>query len=273
MDNFIAVFKELDIIGTFFFIPSVVCPLLALQFGGSQYAWSDGQIITYFVVFGICLVIWLGIRLWRPERASVNPKSLKQRTIASCSWYIFTLGGALFTLLYYLPLWFQAIKGVSALQSGIDNIPLVLAVVTATISSGILVTIIGHYVPFMIGSTIFMPIGIGLITTFESGTSSAKWIGYQIICGIGIGLGMQKALIAGQIVVEMAKVPTIIAMLVFFQAFGAALFVSVGQSVFQVYNDTLGQTFIVALALACLTVFGVVAIEWKSVKGKELAMG
>lgn len=314
LSSFKAVAGELDILGTIFFIPSVVCLLLALQFGGSQYAWSDGRIITYFVVFGVCLLIWLGIQFWKPERASINPSLLAQRTVASCSWFAFSIGASFYTLLYYLPIWFQAIKGVSALQSGIDNIPLFLAVVIATIASGILVTVIGHYVPFMIASTILLSIGNGLITTFKPNTGSPEWIGYQVITGFGIGLGMQQALVAAQVVVSMDKIPTVMAMLVFFQSFGAALFVSVGQSVFQnklisdlaksvpdlnpvsiiaggattirsavpaqqlplvldAYNDAVRQTFIVALAMGCLTVFGVIAIEWKSVKNKQLAMG
>lgn len=54
-------------------------------------------------------------------------------------------------LVYFVPIWFQAIKGVTALKSGIMNLPLILMVVIGSLGGGILVSILGYYVPFMIG--------------------------------------------------------------------------------------------------------------------------
>lgn len=48
----------------------------------------------------------------------------------------------------------------------------------------------GYYVPFMIANGVIMSIGAGLITTFTSKTIHARWIGYQVIFGYGLGLGM-----------------------------------------------------------------------------------
>ena len=38
----------------------------------------------------------------------------------------------------------------------------------------------------MITAPILMSIGAGLITTFTPGTGHAKWIGYQVIYGLGL---------------------------------------------------------------------------------------
>lgn len=43
--------------------------------------------------------------------------------------------------------------------------------------------------------------------------------------------------------------------------------------VLKAYNRTLDQTFYVAAAMAALSVFGAVGMEWKSVKGKKIAAG
>jgi hypothetical protein len=309
--TWIGVAKQLDLFGTLFFIPSIICLLLALQFGGSTYAWSDGRIITYFVVFGVCLLIFIGIQVYFPETASISSKLVRNRSVLAGAWYAFCMGGSFFTLLYYLPIWFQAVKGATALHSGIMNIPLVLSVVVASILSGGLVTVIGHYVPFMIASTVLMSVGEGLLTTFQPGTGHSKWIGYQVLCGLGIGFGMQQPLIAVQVVLPMELVPAGTALLVFCQTLGASIFVSVAQNQFQnkligdihhfapsldprvvinagatnlsaivsanllsfvvrAYNDALTETFLVALIVACLTLLGALAIEWKSVKGKQI---
>ncbi|KAI4166336.1 MAG: hypothetical protein LQ342_000226 [Letrouitia transgressa] len=223
---------QLDLLGTFFFIPAIVAMLLALQWGGLTYAWSNPRIIGLFVAFGVCIIAFIGIQFWKPEIATINPRLVANRSVWAGGSYIFFLGAGFFLLLYYIPIWFQAVKGVSAFQSGIDNIALVFAVVVGSIGSGTGVTKLGYYTPFMIVSTIFMSVGSGLLTTWTPETSSAKWIGYQVITGLGFGLGMQQPLIAVQTVLPINEVPSATALMVFLQTFGGALFVSVGENVF-----------------------------------------
>jgi hypothetical protein len=43
----------------------------------------------------------------------------------------------------------------------------------------------------MVASGVVQTIGVGLTSTFKVDTSSAKWIGYQVIAGFGRGLGAQ----------------------------------------------------------------------------------
>jgi len=221
---------QLDIPGTVLFIPAVVCVLIALQWGGSTYPWSNGRIIALFVVFGLCLLAFVGIQFWKPEVATVSPLMLRKRSVWAAATFAFFLGSVFFVTVYYLPIWFQAVKGVDAYQSGIRNIPVLLAVVVGTIVSGGLVSKIGYYTPFMLASTVLTSVGAGLFTTFELDTGSPKWIGYQVICGFGIGLGLQLPLVAIQTVLDMSEIPTATALILFMQLFGAAIFVSVGES-------------------------------------------
>ena len=109
--------QQFDIFGTLVFLPMIVCLLLALQWGGSQYPWSDGRIIALLVVFGVLTCIFIGIQFWKKDFATVPPRILSQRSIAAGSWFAFCLGAAFFVFVYYLPIWFQAIKGVSAVKS------------------------------------------------------------------------------------------------------------------------------------------------------------
>lgn len=101
-----------------------------------------------------------------------------------------------------------------------------------TIGTGQAVGRIGYYTPFMIASACIVPIGIGLITTFDLHTSEGKWIGFQILLGLGLGMGMQQANIAAQTVLDKKDVPTGISLIFFCQMLGGAIFISVGQNVF-----------------------------------------
>ena len=163
---------------------------------------------------------------------SVPPRVASQRSIAFGSFFGLCLGAAFFIFVYYIPIWFQAIKGVSATQSGIDNLGLLLAQVIGTILSGILTTTFGYYVPFMLVSPVLMAVGAGLLTTWNVDTPISQWIGYQIILGIGSGLGFQQPLIAAQTVLPIKDVPTGTSIVLFVQILGGALFISVAQNIF-----------------------------------------
>lgn len=136
------------------------------------------------------------------------------------------------TGVYYLPLWFQAIKGATAVKSGIMSIPLVLALVVAAMLCGAMVQRFGYYTPFMYGSVVLASIGAGLLTTFHEDTNHSKWIGYQVLFGLGIGMGMQQSGLAVQTVLKHKDVPTGSALMFFWQSLGGTIFVSVSQNIF-----------------------------------------
>jgi hypothetical protein len=79
---------------------------------------------------------------------------------------------------------------------------------------------------------VFMSIGAGLIYTWTPSTGSPAWIGYQVLFGIGVGLGMQNANLAAQTVLKHDDVPTGTALIFFMQSLGGTVFASVGQNVF-----------------------------------------
>jgi MFS family permease len=147
-------------------------------------------------------------------------------------WFTLCLAGTMLSLVYYISIWFQAIKGTTAVQAGINSIPMVLSLVLGSIAAGILVGRIGYYTPMMYASAVIMPIGAGLIYTFHLDTSTGQWIGYQILVGFGVGVGMQQGSIAAQTVLQKKDVAMGVTLIMFTQQFGGAIFVSVGQNVF-----------------------------------------
>lgn len=112
------------------------------------------------------------------------------------------------------------------------NLPLILSLSFFSMSIGGIITIIRHYVPFLFLSSIFMAIGAGLITTFSPSTGHPKWMGYQIIFGFGVGIGMQLTPIIIQNSLAEAEIAIGIALVLFSQTFGGAIFISVSQNVF-----------------------------------------
>ena len=95
---------RLDPIGTFFFLPAVICLLLALQWGGLTYQWSDARIIALLVLFAVCFVAFLGIQKWKGENATVPGYIFLNRSILAGCWFSFFIGGAMVTTMYFLPI-------------------------------------------------------------------------------------------------------------------------------------------------------------------------
>lgn len=61
---------QFDPIGTLLFIPAIVCLLLALQWGGTTYAWDSGRIIALFVVFGVCILVFIFVQWYLGDDAT-----------------------------------------------------------------------------------------------------------------------------------------------------------------------------------------------------------
>lgn len=85
----------------------------------------------------------------------------------------------------------------------------------------------------MISCSVLMSIGAGFITIFKTDTTSAKWIGYQVIFGLGLGMGMQQAGLAAQAVLPKKDISVGVSVIFFAQSLGGAIFVCVGQSILQ----------------------------------------
>lgn len=205
-------FLQIDLMGSFVIMAAAVCYLLAMQWGGISKKWSSGGVIGILVGFGILVILFVFVEWMQGERAVIVGRLLRQRTISVGLAFAFFLGGSFFTLLYYIPVYFQVIDDVSAAQSGIRNLALIIAVSISTIFSGSFIGNFGHFVPFLIVGGSLATIGSGLIFTLGLNSPSSMWIGYQVLAGIGIGLCIQVPIIAAQAVVEPGDISSVTAM-------------------------------------------------------------
>ncbi|KAL9020794.1 MAG: hypothetical protein Q9185_001978 [Variospora sp. 1 TL-2023] len=108
---------------------------------------------------------------------------------------------------YYIPFYFQATQGASAISSGAKFIALVLPEIVAIVVTGAIVSKIGHYVPFMIGGACIAALGTGLLTRITLGTPTVQWAAYLVISGLGIGLGLNLPYTALHVVLSEEDVP------------------------------------------------------------------
>jgi MFS family permease len=181
--------KGLDGVGFALFAGAITMLLLALQWGGLEHAWNSSVIIGLFVGSGLVLILFIGWQIYMQDTALIPPKLFKShRNVWLICMSSFFVNGPFQTIVYWLPIWFQAALGVSPTQSGIRYLPTVISDVLASFIGAGIVMKLGVWNPFLIFAEAMVCIGAGLLTTLYPGISDAKWIGYQIFGGIGYSL-------------------------------------------------------------------------------------
>ena len=172
--------KKFDPVGNAMLAPGLILLLLAIQWGGSTYAWSSARVVACLVVGIVLLIAFMVVQYWVQEDGTVPPRIFLQRSIAACTVISLCTGAALIIDSFYLPIWFQAIKGNSAAQAGVRLLPYFLSTVVFVIGSGFAVSKLGYYTPFLISGNALLIIATGLLTTLRIDTTTGEWIGYQV---------------------------------------------------------------------------------------------
>ena len=223
---------QLDPLGITLLVGAVLCYLLAFQWGGVTKAWSHRDVVGTLV--GFCVIIILfGINEYvLEERAMMPGRLFRNRTIVVCFAFMFLLSGSFFNILYYLPIYFQSVHGVSPASSGVRTLPLVLGNGVVATLAGAALGILGYYMPFMFLGGALTTVGSALLYTLEISSGSSKWIGYQALAGIGIGLTIQVPMIVNQASVDMADMSAISAITLLFQSLGGSVSVQAAQAAF-----------------------------------------
>lgn len=224
--------RQLDLFGTILFITAISCLFIALQWGGVKYPWFSGRIVILCFVFGLAGIAWIYIQYCRGETATLPGRVIAQRSIASGAISSFCMGGAFFILLYYVAIWLQAVKGKSAIQSGISSLPMILGLTIGIAIAGQTQQYLNYIPPYMIISAILACTGCGLFLTWTPQTSPRAWIGYQALFGLGQGVGWQQPFSIVQSSLANRDLPVGTALMSGCKLLGGAVFVSVASSLF-----------------------------------------
>ncbi|KAK4153327.1 putative HC-toxin efflux carrier [Chaetomidium leptoderma] len=227
--------KKLDAVGFIIFAGLTTMLLLALTWGGGKFDWASPTIIGLLCgAAGLTAVFtyWI-LRLG--DDALIPPSSLRRRAVAVGSVVMFLQGGATQMIPYFLPFWFQAIRGDSPVTSAVHMLPSLVSNIVALIAFGALVRKFHYIPPWAITGSALASIGSGLLTTFSPETTTGQWIGYQIITTIGRGMSFQVPVVSVQEEVPAEESATGLAVVNLFMNLGTAVAISVSQTIFHNY--------------------------------------
>jgi len=189
-----------------------------------------------FVVAGV-LLITFSIQQSRKIFISVDtrvfPAQFLRMLEPVCSFLLMaSCSSGVFLVMYYIPLYFQFVRGVASLHSGVDLLPFIVTITVAIMVNGAFLSKNGFYKPWCLGGSALALIGGALMSRIGLDTSNAKIYGYEVLLGVGFGSYLQMPYSVIQSSVDSTEMVNAITFIVFSQLLGIAICLSVGGAVF-----------------------------------------
>jgi MFS family permease len=240
--------KRTNPLGTLLIVPALTCFLMALQWGGSTYEWSNWRIILMLVVFGIMFSAFGYLQFRQGEEATLPIRIIKQRSVLGGLWFSACCNAALAVTENYISIYFQGVRGYTATKSGLLGVPMVGGLLIAIPLAATGTTNFGYYfresllyiacpilhqtLAFMYATSILAPIASGLLTTIKLDENIIKVSFLLGFLGAAIGFGIQGPQLGVTASLSIEDLSLGTAVITFGAGMGSALFVSASATLF-----------------------------------------
>ncbi|ATY67439.1 MFS multidrug [Cordyceps militaris] len=224
--------------GSVLFVASATALIMPITWGGTQYPWSSWQTLVPLLlgILGIAGFGWY--EKWSqarcPDKALLVPPGIFSNYSVLLLLASSTVHGlVLYSFVYYMPEYFQAVKLYSPVISGVAALPQTVTIVPCAALVGIVVGLTGRYRWAVWAGWLLVSGGCGLLVLLDAHTSVAQWIFLQIVSGLGLGLLFPSLSLAVQASVPESTVSTAATLVLFFRSTGQALGVAVGGAILE----------------------------------------
>jgi EmrB/QacA subfamily drug resistance transporter len=213
---------RIDWAGTALVTLGVSALLLAVEWGGSTMPWTSPTILGLLIGSAGLLIAFVLVERRAPE--PLMPLDLfKLRPIAVCSAISLLIGFALFSLVFYTPLFAQGSLNLSASQAGAILTPLVASMAVGSLLSGQLFARIGRARVLMSVGSVLVMIG-ALLLAQVTPTIDHLRLGVELgLCGLGVGMLLPMLTIIVQSTVPRRRLGVGTAMVQFLRLIGSTL--------------------------------------------------
>ncbi|KAM5347578.1 hypothetical protein ACJ41O_007402 [Fusarium nematophilum] len=224
--------SQLDLVSNLLLLPALTSLFLAFSWAGTKYPWNSGRVIGPLVTFAVLLAAFVYNQIRRGDAAALPPRVMKRRSVIAGLIFIMCTNSTANVLEYYLPTYYQIVRGYTPVKSGYMMLPIIIGATIGSLIHGAGTSAFGYYTPFMLFASVMMPIAAGLITTFKINTSFVQLVMYTALSGLGYGIGFSGPQNAVQTVLPEEDVPLGLSVMLFAQSFGPAVAVPIAQLLF-----------------------------------------
>jgi EmrB/QacA subfamily drug resistance transporter len=236
--------KVIDYSGIITFTLALSSMFIAITFAGDINKYSVGEITGLFVFSMFMFILFI-----LAEKKAVEPMMplylFKNSIFNVSSLESFLASALMFCGIIYVPLFAQEILGLSATNSGLIMIPMLLSLTITSIVTGQLISLTGKYKLLVIVEFIITGIGVTLLSTMNVYTPYYLLIFYSTILGIGSGMAYNIFNVAVQNAFTLREIGIVTASMRFFRNLGIIVFVPIFG---YIMNYSLGNSTVVSLS-------------------------
>lgn len=188
--------RRIDFLGAVVLVGAVLGFLIGLD-RGSNVSWKLPLTIASLGVSAVLFVIFILVEIYLAAEPFAPGHIIFNRTFFACySCNFFSFGGWI-AVLFYIPLYFQAVDGVSATTAGLRLLPSILSGVSGSVFAGLLMKWYGRYYWLTVVAYAFLTTGVFSIYLFSGGVvaSTVPMIFGMVISAFGNGIGVTTTLI------------------------------------------------------------------------------
>lgn len=218
--------SRVDYLGAAMMTLAIVPLLLALVWGGDQYAWRSPQIAALLALAGGAAIAFVQVEARAAE--PILPLELfRNRVFQVTTVVTFVSGIGMFGAISFMPLFIQGALGASATNSGTVVLPMMLGMVVSSFISGQVIARVGRYrVQFIIGNMVLVA-GMFLLSRMTEETSRLTASVNMVVVGAGIGLGFPILSLAVQNALPHRLLGVVTSSTQFFRQIGGTLGVAI----------------------------------------------
>ena len=221
----------IDVAGSVLMALSVASLVLAIAWGGNQYAWVSWQIIGLFALFAVCATAFVFVE--RRAKEPIIPMVLfKNKNFVLCTVTGMLLYIGFMGMVGYLPTYFQIVDRLSPETAGFMTIPMMAGMLITSLATGFIAARTGKYKWMPIAMCAVVGVGFFLMSTLQVDTAITLTLIYEFVAGFGMGLGLQILVLVVQNEFPHAIVGTVTAANNFFRQIGSTLGTSLVGSLF-----------------------------------------
>lgn len=224
---------KIDWTGAGLVVAGVSSFLLYLNWAGEHWGWSDPRALALVIAAVVLTVVFIMVE--KRVEEPIMPMNLFSNSIFSiANAYGFVMGLAMFGGVIFLPIYFQGVMGMSATRSGLAMIPMVLGILSLSITTGQLITRYGRYKIYPVAGALIVAVGMFLLSRLQVDTPYWHIAIYAFLFGAGLGCTMQTIVVAVQNAVPMRDMGVATSAVTFTRSLGGA----VGTAVFGALLNT-----------------------------------
>ena len=213
---------KIDYLGATLIMAGVSCFLLYLDWAGNDYGWAAPISLALLGGFLVLSALFVYVEL-RASEPILPMRLFRNQIFAVGNAFGFLAGLAMFGGLIFLPVYLQAVEGMSPTRSGLALLPAVVGIFSTAITSGNLMTKTGRYRIFPIAGGIVLTVALWLLSLIRVDTPYWQVAIYAYAFGAGLGFTMQTITTAIQNAVDRTDMGVATSSATFFRSMGGAI--------------------------------------------------